>query len=82
MRLCFLGVGYLVTCEKSRLQLYLLEVNYELAIEITGPRHAWIMEDLFASVAGAAVGPYPDKAEPLGRQCIGKRWSFIRVFRC
>jgi len=45
-----------VTCDDSKLQPYLLEINSEPAIELTGPRLAWVLEDLFASVAGIAVG--------------------------
>jgi len=45
-----------VTCDNSKLQPYLLEMNSEPAIELTGPRLTWILEDLFTSVAEVVVG--------------------------
>ena len=39
-------------------------MNSEPAVEFTGPRLTWILEDLFASVARVAVQPHLDKAEP------------------
>ena len=46
----------MVTCDNSKLRSYLLEINSEPAIELTGPRLAWVLEDLFTSMAGIAVG--------------------------
>ena len=54
------GVDFVVTCDDSKLRPYLLEINSEPAIELTGPRLTWILEDLFAGIAGIAVG-HPDK---------------------
>ena len=53
----------MVTCEDSKLQPYLLEVNSEPAIELTGRRLTWILEDLFTSVARVAVKPHLDQVE-------------------
>ena len=55
----------MVTCEGSKIQPYLLEVNSEPAIELTGPRLEWIFEDLFASVVRVAVEPHLNTAGPL-----------------
>lgn len=59
------GVDFMVTCEDSKLQPYLLEMNSEPAIELTGLRLTWILEDLFAGVARVAVEPHLDRVEPL-----------------
>ncbi|KAF5355911.1 hypothetical protein D9756_003904 [Leucocoprinus leucothites] len=39
-------------------QVKILEVNAEPAIELTGPRLTWVLEDLFASVAKVCVSPF------------------------
>jgi hypothetical protein len=36
----------------------LLEINAEPAIELTGPRLTWILEDLFVSIAKVCVEPF------------------------
>lgn len=36
----------------------LLEINAEPAIELTGPRLTWILEDLFVSIATVCVKPF------------------------
>lgn len=41
-----------------RFQVKLLEVNSEPAIELTGPRLTWILEDLFKSIAKTCVAPF------------------------
>lgn len=61
------GVDFVVACENSKLQPYLLEINSEPAIELTGPRLMWILEDLFGRVAGVVVGPYLETGKPLER---------------
>jgi len=58
-----------VTCNDSKLQPYLLEINSEPAIELTGPRLAWILEDLFASITGIALG-YLDKVDEHLFKCL------------
>ena len=57
----------MVTCEDSKLQPYLLEINSEPAIELTGPRLMWILEDLFESIARVVVEPHLVTGEPLER---------------
>lgn len=39
-------------------QVKILEINAEPAIELTGPRLTWILEDLFVSIAKVCVGPF------------------------
>ena len=56
-----------MTCEGSKLQPYLLEINSEPAIELTGPRLMWILEDLFESIARVVVEPHLNTGEPLER---------------
>jgi len=53
------GVDFLVTVsETSGLQVKLLEINAEPAIELTGPRLTWILEDLFVAIRKACVEPF------------------------
>ncbi|PIL32063.1 hypothetical protein GSI_06767 [Ganoderma sinense ZZ0214-1] len=57
------GIDFLVTHDTSpevphKLQIKLLEVNSEPAIELTGPRLTWILEDLFKSIAKTCVEPF------------------------
>jgi len=40
------------------LQVELLEINAEPAIELTGPRLTWILEDLFAAIGKVCVEPF------------------------
>lgn len=44
----------------------LLEVNAEPAIELTGPRLTWILEDLFVSIAKVCVEPFFTERIDLG----------------
>lgn len=39
-------------------QVKLLEVNAEPAIELTGPRLSWILEDLFVAMGKVCIGPF------------------------
>ena len=63
------GVDFLVTHADasegaktgSRYRVYLLEFNAEPAIEMTGSRLTWILEDLFESMALACVGPFKER---------------------
>jgi tubulin--tyrosine ligase len=52
------GVDFLVSHELGSFQVKLLEVNAEPAIELTGPRLTWILEDLFRSMADVLVKPF------------------------
>lgn len=57
------GVDFLVSDNGSsdttgRFQVKLLEINAEPAIEMTGPRLTWILEDLFKSIARTCVEPF------------------------
>jgi len=53
------GVDFLVSHEPDgTFQPKLLEFNAEPAIELTGPRLTWILEDLFRSMAKVCVEPF------------------------
>ena len=59
------GVDFLVSREESdsnplSIRVSLLEFNAEPAIELTGPRLAWTLEDLFVAVAKRCVQPFLD----------------------
>ncbi|KAJ3538506.1 hypothetical protein NM688_g6513 [Phlebia brevispora] len=63
------GIDFLVTHIPSepgvspsrKFQVSLLEVNSEPAIELTGPRLTWILEDLFKSIGKVCVAPFFEK---------------------
>lgn len=44
--------------DSSALQVHLLELNAEPAIELTGPRLTWILEDLFTGIGQVIVDPF------------------------
>ena len=56
------GVDFLVvhddSSEKFPFGVKLLEVNAEPAIELTGPRLSWILEDLFVAIGKTCVEPF------------------------
>ncbi|PFH54622.1 hypothetical protein AMATHDRAFT_185316 [Amanita thiersii Skay4041] len=58
------GVDFLVVHNHMGLpndppyRVKLLELNAEPAIELTGPRLSWILEDLFYSIGKVCVGPF------------------------
>ena len=69
----------MVTCKDSRFQPYLLEINSEPAIELTGPRLTWILEDLFASVARVVVEPHLNAVERLkGGRALENDGHFVK----
>lgn len=62
------GVDFLVTRASSasrKYQVHLLEVNSEPAIELTGPRLTWILEDLFKAIGKVCVAPAFESEEGL-----------------
>ncbi|GBE78305.1 Probable tubulin--tyrosine ligase [Sparassis crispa] len=59
------GVDFLVTHtapfsspSTRKYQVHILEVNSEPAIELTGPRLTWILEDLFRAIGKVCVAPF------------------------
>jgi len=52
------GVDFLVEHTSLQFQAKLLEINAEPAIELTGPRLTWILEDLFKAIARVCVEPF------------------------
>ena len=80
------GVDFLVEHIQSpdpQFRVKLLEINAEPAIELTGPRLTWVLEDLFSAMARVCVEPFvrdiPVEAWPVGqtrhylRKCIQTR---------
>ncbi|RPD82658.1 hypothetical protein L226DRAFT_549318 [Lentinus tigrinus ALCF2SS1-7] len=55
------GIDFVVTHDAGKFQVNLLEVNSEPAIELTGPRLTWILEDLFKAIAKTCVEPFFSK---------------------
>lgn len=41
-----------------RFQVHLLEFNAEPAIELTGARLGWVLEDMFQAIANVCIGPF------------------------
>ena len=74
------GVDFMVTCEDSRLQTYLLEMNSEPAIELTGSRLKWILEDLFKGIARLVVEPHLNRGEKTERGEVVERECHF--FKC
>ncbi|KAJ7900018.1 tubulin-tyrosine ligase [Mycena olivaceomarginata] len=55
------GIDFLVadTPEaQPRFQVALLEINAEPAIELTGPRLSWVLQDLFTAIGEVCVQPF------------------------
>ncbi|KAI0704907.1 tubulin-tyrosine ligase [Cytidiella melzeri] len=60
------GVDFLVSHTRGvessdvsgKFQATILEINAEPAIEMTGPRLTWILEDLFVAIGKACVAPF------------------------
>ncbi|KAJ7783438.1 TTL-domain-containing protein [Mycena maculata] len=57
------GIDFLVTDSPSssasqRFEVKLLEINAEPAIELTGPRLSWILQDLFTAIGKVCVDPF------------------------
>ncbi len=58
----------------------LLEVNSEPAIELTGPRLTWILEDLFKAIAKTCVEPFFSKeSAPVGNWKVGETNQNLRL---
>ncbi|KAM5535370.1 hypothetical protein V8D89_010892 [Ganoderma adspersum] len=73
------GIDFMVTHDPSpealhRFQVKLLEVNSEPAIELTGPRLTWILEDLFKSIAKTCIEPFFNSKESLASS-EGETWK-------
>ncbi|KAH7883734.1 tubulin-tyrosine ligase family-domain-containing protein [Phlebopus sp. FC_14] len=75
------GIDFLVSHEPTNctasdrslcLQVKLLEINAEPAIELTGPRLSWILEDLFKSIGRVCIQPFFDKAANVDDWGVGE----------
>ncbi|KAF8973718.1 tubulin-tyrosine ligase family-domain-containing protein [Flammula alnicola] len=72
------GVDFVVSHIPSNVanpfHVKILEINAEPAIELTGPRLTWILEDLFISMAKVCVEPFfADKKD------VGASWNIGEV---
>lgn len=78
------GIDFLVSDETSsaastpRFQVKLLEINAEPAIELTGPRLTWILEDLFKSIAEVAVRPFANPGHNSEEWAVGETKHHLR----
>ncbi|KAF8213396.1 tubulin-tyrosine ligase [Mycena galopus ATCC 62051] len=81
---CFelFGIDFLVTNSpetQPRFQVSLLEINAEPAIELTGPRLSWILQDLFNAIGKVCVEPFfSPKSEELEWTVGETRHGFIK----
>ncbi|KAI9062970.1 tubulin-tyrosine ligase [Trametes sanguinea] len=71
------GIDFVVTHDPSpnasrKFQVNLLEVNSEPAIELTGPRLTWILEDLFKAIAKTCVVSFFSAGDSPARGESGK----------
>ncbi|RDX55970.1 tubulin-tyrosine ligase [Lentinus brumalis] len=75
------GIDFVVTHgDSGQLQVNLLEVNSEPAIELTGPRLTWILEDLFKAIAKTCVEPFFSKeSAPVGNWKVGETNQNLRL---
>ncbi|KAJ7169568.1 tubulin-tyrosine ligase [Mycena filopes] len=76
------GVDFLVTdspLSEPRFQVSLLEVNAEPAIELTGPRLSWILQDLFIAISRVCVDPFFNP-KPEGDWAVGA--TFHGLIKC
>ncbi|KIY45403.1 TTL-domain-containing protein, partial [Fistulina hepatica ATCC 64428] len=73
------GIDFLVSYNgesspHSPFSVCILEVNSEPAIELTGPRLSWILEDLFETIAKVCVEPF-FSSELDVEDCAPARWT-------
>jgi tubulin---tyrosine ligase len=62
----------------QRFEVKLLEVNAEPAIELTGPRLTWILEDLFTAMGKVCVEPFIQGTSPDTTWGVGQTRHFLR----
>ena len=78
------GIDFLVSDETPSgtttpcFQVKLLEINAEPAIELTGPRLTWILEDLFKSMAEVAVRPFANIGQTIDDWEVGETRHYLR----
>ncbi len=63
---------------EKKFQVKLLEINSEPAIELTGPRLTWILEDLFKGIAKTCVEPFFGKDGPAQLK-VGEAKEHLRL---
>ncbi|KAF8078459.1 tubulin-tyrosine ligase [Lyophyllum atratum] len=81
------GIDFLVSYSEPvvagdpKYQVKLLEINAEPAIELTGPRLTWILEDLFLSVGKVSVEPFLRRTQMEHGWGVGEtRYHLIKAF--
>jgi len=78
------GVDFLVAHAHTtsprgpRYAVKLLEVNAEPAIELTGPRLTWILEDLFTVIGTVCVEPFTQATSTDAKWNVGETRHFLR----
>lgn len=78
------GVDFVVSHEPSntdkKFHVKLLEINAEPAIELTGPRLTWVLENLFKTIAEVCIEPFfTQKAEETEPWNVGEtKYNFIK----
>lgn len=73
-------VAYSIASGQPQFQVKLLEINAEPAIELTGPRLTWILEDLFVSIGKVCVEPFVSgKRETNGWEVEETQHHLIKV---
>ena len=65
--------------DAGKLQVNLLEVNSEPAIELTGPRLTWILEDLFKAIAKTCVEPFFSREPVPANLEVGETREHLRL---
>ncbi|OCH96508.1 tubulin-tyrosine ligase [Obba rivulosa] len=75
----FYGIDFLVSHSETsgarRYQVHLLEVNSEPAIELTGPRLTWILEDVFRAMGKVCVEPFFRNTGEAETEALGEAWE-------
>ncbi|TFK30600.1 tubulin-tyrosine ligase [Coprinopsis marcescibilis] len=78
------GVDFLVMHQpqdaSNTFAVKLLEINAEPAVELTGPRLTWILEDLFTSIAQVGVKPFFESEEDEKEWPVGE--TRYHLFKC
>ncbi|EMD41782.1 hypothetical protein CERSUDRAFT_147092 [Gelatoporia subvermispora B] len=75
----FYGIDLIVSHSEApsprKFQVHLLEVNSEPAIELTGPRLTWILEDVFRAMGKVCVEPFFSKSNSTDTETAVDAWE-------
>lgn len=75
------GADFLISHDPVDFQVKLLEVNSEPAIELTGPRLTWILEDLFKAIGIICIQPFLHSASHEERNASWKVGETVHNLR-